>query len=171
MLENGDLKIVNRVGNSRVKVTEKIEFSSNNTYLYKNNFIVTDKNGTLYSIDIKGKVSKTKFNYSEDHGLDATNKTLVTNNENILSIKGKNITLDLGVYTHPVIFYVHDKIYVSVTDIQSQKVYLFDSNAVPIQNFPVFGYSMIDLDDIDNDRKIEFVCKDQENALVLYKIN
>jgi hypothetical protein len=30
---------------------------------------------------------------------------------------------------------------------------------------------MIDLDDIDNDRKIEFVCKDQENALVLYKIN
>jgi C1A family cysteine protease len=135
---------VNRVGNSRVKVTEKIEFSSNNTYLYKNNFIVTDKNGTLYSIDTKGKVSKTKFNYSEDHGLDATNKTLVTNNENILSIKGKNITLDLGVYTHPVIFYVHDKIYVSVTDIQSQKVYLFDSNAVPIQNFPVFGYSMIE---------------------------
>ena len=171
MLENGGLKIMNRVGNSRVKVTEKIDFSSNNTYLYKNNFIVTDKKGTLYSIDTKGNVSKTKLNYSEDHGLDATNKTLVINNENILSIKGKKVTLDLGVYTHPVIFYVHDKIYVSVTDIQSQKVYLFDSNAVPIQNFPVFGYSMIDLDDIDNDRKIEFVCKDQENALVLYKIN
>ena len=171
MLENGDLKIMNRVGNTRVKVTEKINFSSNNTFLYKNNFIVTDKKGTLHSIDTKGKVSKTKFNYSEDHGLDATNKTLVSNNENILSIKGKNVTLDLGVYTHPVIFYVHDKIYISLTDIQNQKVYLFDSNAIPIQNFPVFGYSRIDLDDIDNDRKIEFVCRDQENAIVLYKIN
>jgi len=171
MLENGDLKIMNRVGKPRVKVNEKIDFSSNSTYLYKNNFIVTDKRGTLYSIDTNGKVSKTKFNYSEDHGLDATSKTLVSNNENILSIKGKNVTLDLGVYTHPHIFYVHDKIYVSVTDIQSQKVYLFDSNALPIENFPVFGYSRIDLDDIDNDRKIEFVCKDQENALVLYKIN
>ena len=171
MLENGDLKIMNRVGKSRVKVNEKIDFSSNSTYLYKNNFIATDKKGTLYSIDTKGKISKTKLNYSEDHGIDATMKTLVTNNENILSIKGKNVTLDLGVYTHPHIFYVHDKIYVSVTDIQSQKVYLFDSNALPIENFPVFGYSMIDLDDIDNDRKIEFVCKDQENAIVLYKIN
>lgn len=171
MLENGDLKILNRVGRTRVKVNEKIDFSSNRPYLYKNNFIVTDKTGTLYSIDTKGKISKTKFNYSEDHGLDATIKTLVTINENILSIKGKNVTLDLGVYTHPDIFYIHDKIYVSVTDIQSQKVYLFDSNAQPIENFPVFGYSRIDLDDIDNDRKIEFVCKDQENALVLYKIN
>jgi len=171
MLENGDLKILNRVGNSRVKVAEKIDFSSNPTYLYKDNFIVTDKKGTLYSIDTKGNITKTKLNYSEDHGLAATSKTLVSNNENILSIKGKNVTLDLGVYTHPAIFYVHDKIYISVTDIQSQKVYLFDSNAEPIQNFPVYGYSLIDLEDIDNDRKIEFVCKDQENALVLYKIN
>ncbi|WP_297796935.1 ribonuclease HII [uncultured Eudoraea sp.] len=171
MLENGDLKILNRVGNTRVRVAEKIDFSSNQTYLYKNNFIVTDKKGTLFSIDTKGKITKTKFNYSEDHGLDATSKTLVTNNENILSIKGKDVSLDLGVYTHPAIFYVHDKIYVSVTDIQSQKVYLFDSNAIPFKNFPIYGYSMIDLDDIDNDRKIEFVCKDQENVLVLYKIN
>ncbi|WP_019668779.1 hypothetical protein [Eudoraea adriatica] len=171
MLENGDLKIMNRVGRSRVQVNEKIDFSSNKPYLYNNNFIVTDKTGTLYSIDTKGKISKTKLNYSEDHGLDATIKTLVTTNENILSIKGKNVTLDLGVYTHPDIFYVHDKIYISVTDIQSQKVYLFDSNAQPIENFPVFGYSRIDLDDIDNDRKIEFICKDEENALVLYKIN
>jgi hypothetical protein len=171
MLENGDLKILNRVGNSRVKVAEKIDFSSNRAFLYKDNFIVTDKKGTLYSIDTKGNITKTKLNYTEDHGLAATSRTLVSNNENILSIKGKNVTLDLGVYTHPVIFYVHDKIYISVTDIQSQKVYLFDSNAEPIQNFPVYGYSLIDLDDIDNDRKIEFVCKDQENALVLYKIN
>lgn len=171
MLENGELKILNRVGNSRVKVAEKIDFSYNRAFLYKDNFIVTDKKGTLYSIDTKGNITKTKLNYTEDHGLAATSRTLVSNNENILSIKGKNVTLDLGVYTHPVIFYVHDKIYISVTDIQSQKVYLFDSNAEPIQNFPVYGYSLIDLDDIDNDRKIEFVCKDQENALVLYKIN
>ncbi|MGB3149784.1 MAG: ribonuclease HII, partial [Maribacter sp.] len=120
-LANGTLKILNRVGNVRVKVSEKINFSENDIKLNKNKFTLTTSNGFLYQIDTSGDIQKTNLNLNRDHGMDATSKTLATMNDNILSIRDKKIALDLGVYSRPKIFYLNDKIYVSVTDIQSQK--------------------------------------------------
>ena len=91
--------------------------------------------------------------------------------DNTLNIKGKKVDLEFGVYTQPKIFYINDKIYVAVTDIQNQKIYLYDSQAEPIPNFPVFGMSMIDLLDMDNDNKLELVAKDQENSIIVYALN
>ncbi len=170
-LEDGSLKILDRRGNTRTKMNEKIDFSANEVLLYKNQFVATDKNGMLYQIGTNGKAAKTNLNLNKDHGTDAFGNTLVYMNDNVLSIKGKKLELELGVYTKPKIFYINNKIYVTVTDIQNQKVYLFDSLGVPIANFPVFGTSMIDLQDIDNDQRLELAVKEQENAVVVYKID
>ena len=169
--KNGKLNILSREGKVRIPVKERIDFSDNEVLLYKNKFTLTDKSGTLFVVDEKGGISKTKFNLNEDHGTDATSNTLTTMNDNILTIKGKKVTLDLGVYTQPKIFYLYDKIYVGVTDLQSQQVYLFDSNAKSISNFPVSGGTLPDLSDMDNDRKVELVTREDNNALVVYKIN
>ncbi|NER11740.1 hypothetical protein SAMN06265375_10511 [Muriicola jejuensis] len=170
-LEDGTLKILNRVGDTRVAVNEKIDFSENDVYLYNDKFIVTDKTGTLFSIDTRGKLTNTRFNLAKDHGMDATVKTLCLMNDNELTIKGNKASLDLGVYTKPRIFYVYDKIYVSVTDIQTQRAYLFDSNAIPFTGFPVYANSPIDLSDIDNDRRVEIAAKFEENSLIVYSLN
>ncbi len=170
-LKNNELKILNRIGKSRIKVNQKINFSNNPIKLYKNKFITTDNKGVLYQINEKGSILKTNFNLNEYHGLDATSKTLVFMNDNTLSIKGKKVNLDLGVYSKPQIFYINNKIYISVTDIQNQKIYLFDSNAKSIPNFPVFGNSIIDFEDINRDKKLEFVTKDTDNSLIVYKMN
>jgi hypothetical protein len=170
-LENNTLKIRHRAGQDRVKVSNKINFSDNGIFLYKNKFSLTDKKGVFYQIDTKGKVITTNFNLNPDHGMFATSKTLALMNDNILSIKGKKVELELGVYTKPKIFYIYDKIYVAVTDIQNQKIYLYDSQAKPISNFPVYGSSMIDMVDMDGDKKLEVVAKDQENSIIVYKMN
>jgi len=170
-LEDQTLKILHRTGKDRIKVAEKIDFSNNEAFLYKNKISMTNKKGVLHQIDTNGKLTATNFNLNKDHGMYATSNTLVFMDDNVLSIKGKKVELDLGVYSRPKIFYIHDKIYVSVTDIQSQKIYLFDSQAKPIPNFPVFGNSLIDLTDMDNDKKLELVAKDQENSLIVYKMN
>ncbi|GMN11245.1 hypothetical protein MTsPCn9_20500 [Croceitalea sp. MTPC9] len=170
-LENNTLKIRHRAGQDRIKVSNKIDFSDNDIFLYKNKFSLTDKKGILHQIDTNGKLVATNFNLNQDHGMFATSKTLALMNDNILSIKGKKVELELGVYTLPKIFYIYDKIYVSVTDIQNQKIYLFDSQAKTIPNFPVYGSSLIDMVDMDNDRKLELVAKDQENSLIVYKMN
>lgn len=170
-LEDGSLKIVSRVGDVRTKVSPKIDFSKNEIFIYKNKFTLTDKKGTLYQIDEKGEITKTNLNLSNDHGLFATSKTLAIMNDNILSIRGKKVELELGVYTQPEIFYIYDKIYVAVTDIQHQQVYLYDSQAKPISSLPVHGTSKIELNDVDNDKKLEFVTKENDNTLTLYKVN
>ena len=170
-LENGQLKIRHRAGGERIQVNRNIAFSNNEVFLYKNKFSVTDKKGVLHQVDTRGKLSATNFNLSKDHGMFATSKTLALMDDNILNIKGKKVDLELGVYTPPKIFYINDKIYVSVTDIQNQKIYLYDSQAKPIPNFPVYGTSMIDLLDMDNDKKLELVAKDQENSIIVYAIN
>lgn len=170
-LKNGVLKILNRVGDVRVKVNEKIDFSENEVHLNKDKFTLTDKKGTLYQIDQKGKISRANLNLSNDHGMFATANTLVLMNDNILTIRGKKVELELGVYTKPRIFYINNKIYVSVTDLQSQKVYLFDSQAKIIPNFPVFGNSTIDLADLNNDGILDMAVIGEDDTILTYKLN
>ena len=169
-LENGKLKITNRVGKTRVNVKDKFSFSDNDIKLYQNKFTFTSIDGILYQIDAKGKVSSSNLNLAKDHGMDATSRTLAIMNDNTLQIRNKKVELELGVYSKPTIFYLNDKIYVSVTDIQNQKIYLFDSQAESIPNFPIFGSSAIDMADINGNKQPEFVFKDQENSIKVYKI-
>ncbi len=169
-LDNGQLKITDRVGKTRVPLKDKFSFSDNDIKLYQNKFTFTSIDGNLFQVDTKGEISSTKLNLAKDHGMDATTRTLAIMNDNILKIRDKKIQLELGVYLKPIIFYLNDKIYVSVTDIQNQKIYLFDSQAESIPNFPIFGNSVIDMADINNNKKAELVFKDQENTIQVYKI-
>jgi len=169
-LKDGSLKLLSRVGDVRIQVPEKIDFSDNEVFRYKNKFSVTDKKGVLHQIDLNGKLTKTNFNLSTDHGMAATDNTLVLMNDNILTIKGKKIELELGVYSPPKIFYIYNKIYVSVTDLQNEKTYLFDSQAKPITNFPANGSSNTDLSDIENNKSLQLLVKESGNTLTIYKV-
>ncbi|WP_036156427.1 hypothetical protein [Maribacter forsetii] len=169
-LENGQLKITNRVGKTRVNVKDKFTFSNNEIRLYQNKFTFTSVDGILYQVDSQGKIAASNLSLAKDHGMDATSRTLAIMNDNILQIRSKKVELELGVYSKPTIFYLNDKIYVSVTDIQNQKIYLFDSQAEPIPNFPVFGSSVIDMEDMNSNKKVEFVYKDQDNSIRVFKI-
>lgn len=169
-LADGSLKILNRVGDERIKVSEKIDFSANGVHLYNNKFSVTDKKGVLFQIDDRGNIGRTNLNLAKEHGMDASSRHLAFMNDNMLKIGDKEIELDLSVYSRPKIFFIRDKMYVSVSDIQNQKIYLFDSQGETISNFPVFGTSVIDLSDMDSDKKLEVVAKDMDNSLIVYKI-
>ncbi len=169
--ENGTLNILHRTGKTRIAVNRKIKFSENTIYLHNNKFTTTDKSGTLIQIDQNGKFTSRNLNLEQDHYIDATSKTLVTLSDNILTIKGKKVTLDFGLYTAPRIFYVNNKIYVAITDTQTNRVYVYDSNAVLQPYFPVYGMAGIALDDIDNDKKPEFTVQGDDNAILLYEMN
>lgn len=162
---------LDRTGNIRINPKTISNFSQEAIYVYNNKFITTNTDGNLITIDTKGNSASQNLKLSERHYIDASSKSLVTFSDNKLTIKGKTIELDFGVYTAPKLFYLQDKIYVTITDLQSQKVYLFDSNAKLLPNFPVYSNSPIALDNIDGDRDLEFVTKGENNSVILYKIN
>ena len=165
------LNILNRRGIARVTVKNKLQYSKEAIYNYKNTFTTTTTDGNLVSIDQSGNVKTKPLQLTDDHSITATSKTLVTLKDNELTVKGKSIDLDFATYSKPQLFYINDKIYVSVTDLQSQKVLLFDSQAKSVANFPVYGNSAIDLNNIDKDRSLEFVTKGENNSILVYEIN
>ncbi len=165
------LYILDRIGKVRVTPKTSTSFSSEPVFYYDEKFTTTSLNGDLIVMDTNGDISSLNLNLTEKHHMDASSKTLVTQSENKLNIKGKTIELDFGSYTAPKLFYINDKIYVSITDLQSHKVYLYDSQGDLIQNFPVYGNSVITLDAIDKDRNLEFVVKGENNSIILYEIH
>ncbi|MFK2818481.1 ribonuclease HII [Flavobacteriaceae sp. LMIT009] len=166
-----EMKILNRRGQSRINVGETADYSGNEIFRYNNTFTTTSTNGELIQVNSKGNLSMQALNLTNDHAIDATSKTLVAISENKLTIKQRTQELDFGNYTAPKIFYLNDKIYVALTDLQAQKVYLFDSQSKSITNFPVYGNSIIDLANIDGDNNLEFVTKGESNSIIVYQKN
>lgn len=166
-----NLKILNRQGDIRIDVKDKINFSGNDIYLYQNKFSTSNTLGQLVQVDTKGKISKENLNLTENHKISTTSKTLVSMRENRLQIKSRTLDLDYGDYTAPRIFYLNDKIYVSTTDKQAKKVYLFDSQAKPIPNFPVFGTASATLEKLDNDNSLELITQSDDKTIIVYKLH
>jgi len=165
----GKLHILSRQGNSRISVKEKIDFSENEWFLNENQFVSTTADGKLIRVDEQGKIKKEALTANNNLFLKASENVLVTLSENILNIDKKVVTLDFGLYTAPKIFEVNGKTYISVTDTQANRVYLFDENAELLPNFPVYGTSAIDLNNIDSGNNLELVVKGEENTVLVYK--
>ncbi|RNC87616.1 MAG: hypothetical protein ED556_00020 [Winogradskyella sp.] len=165
------LEILNRQGQERIKVQGDISFSNNSIFKYKNTFTTLNKNGALVQVDTRGRISNKNIGLEGDSKLNTTSKTLVALDENRLKIKSNIIDLDFGNYTDPNLFYLNDKIYVSVTDLQSKKVFLYDSQSKPIKNFPVFGVASAELVDLDNKKKLKLITQTDSKTILVYNLN
>lgn len=170
-VEGETLEILNRQGQTRINVTNKIKFSNNPIFEYQNKFTTTNTLGQLVQVDTKGKVVTKALGLAENHSIESTSKTLVSLSENKLNIRNRSIDLDYGQYTKPRIFYINDKIYVTVSDKQAKKVYLFDSQAKSIPNFPVFGISSAELQNLDKNKDLELITKSDSKTVTVYKLN
>lgn len=168
--ENGTLHLLHRTGKKRIDVNGKISFSGNRMFLYQNKFTTTNSAGDLIQVDERGRLNKIQLGLAKDHGIDATSKTLATLSDNILTVKHNKYELDYGIYTSPEIFYINNKIYVALTDRQARNVYLFDSNALLIGNFPVYGTSAMDMADMDGNGNLGFVTQGEKDKIVLYEM-
>ena len=169
-LENGQLKILNRVGDTRVRVAGTFDFSDNEIYLFRDTFTFTDRAGNLISVEPSGKISRSALKLNPDHGLYATSRTLALMNDNLLQVRGNQAELELGLYTAPRIFFLNDIIYVAVTDLQSKQLYLFRSDASALPGFPVEAEGLPDMADADGDRNPELAVRFRDSTLAVYRI-
>ncbi len=165
-----NLNILTRRGKPRVTPKTKLKYDDQAVFNYNGTFVTVTKEGKLATIDRNGNVNVSSL-LGENTNLLTTTKTLVAQNENKLKIKNNIVDLDFATYTKPKLFYIRNKIYVSITNLQSQKVLLFDSLGKSLPNFPVYGNSTIELDNIDRDKNLEFITKGESNTILVYEIN
>ncbi len=165
------LHILNRTGKTRVTPKNNYNYSKQEVYIYNNKFTTTSENGSLVTIDQSGNTASENIDLNSEHYITSTNKSLVALSENILRIRNNTIELDFGNYTAPKIFLINNKLYITITDLQTQKVFIFDSQATLQSNFPIYATSQIDFDNADKDKALEFVTKGESNNVILYQIN
>jgi len=170
-LENGDIKILNRRGEDRIIVNEKVQFSKNNFYSYLDFFTTSDSQGNLIQIDTNGNFNRVKLDLSSENYINILNDNLVYISNNILSIKGIKVKLPTGRYSKPKIFSSNRGLLVGTTDLSEDKIYLYDDKGNLISGFPLKGNSSVDLNDSDTDGKLEVISKIDDYSIVSYEIN
>lgn len=168
--KSGELHILNRVGHTRIPIKKKIDFSKNAWYDYQNKFTSVDDTGKLIQIDQSGKIKQQNLNLAENSAFISNGNLAVTFSENTLTIGNQKTELDFGLYTPPELFKIYKKTYVSVTDTQSKKVYLFDAQGKLLPGFPVYGNSATSLSANGNKKKLQLLTKGDQNNVLVYKV-
>ncbi|SDB54883.1 hypothetical protein SAMN03097699_2062 [Flavobacteriaceae bacterium MAR_2010_188] len=169
--EGDGIRMLSRTGGDRINVSTNFNYSDNELYELDDKFSFTDRTGNLVQIDQNGGITKQDLKIAETHKFVSTSRTAVYLSDNLLKIRTNSVELDFGNYTDPRIFYINDKIYVTITDLQTNKVYLFDSQVKPISGFPVYGSSSIDIGKIDKDTNLEIIVKSGSNGILIYQLN
>ena len=168
--ESGKLNILSRQGNIRIPIKENISFSENEWFGYDNKFVSTAPKDELIEITQGGNISRKDLGLAANNRIIASDKHLVYLNENQLSIDGKMINLDFGLYTDPQLFEFEKRSFIAITDTQTQKVYVFRENSELLPGFPVYGNSAVDIANADLDSRLEMIVKGEENEILLYKL-
>jgi len=167
---NTGAHFLNRTGKKRVKPKQNLIKTSQEWFWYNNAFTSLNEDNTITQIKTDNTVSYAPAKLKlKGANTAATSKTWVSLADNNLSIKKNVIELEFGRYTPPEIFYIKNKIYVTTTNIDNKKVYLFDSNAKSIKGFPVFGTSSADINNVDKDANLELVVKGDQNSILYYE--
>lgn len=169
-LTNGSLLIKSRVGKDRIKINQSFDFGSIAPYNEDGNFVVIDAQYTKYSISQSGAITSKALGVAEEFSIELLGKSKVSLDENLLRINGRLYELPYGVYSAPRIFQLGRTQYFTVTDLQEQKVYVFNSDADLIPNFPIYGSGPAVLGDANKNRRTNILVPGDQNTILLYEL-
>jgi hypothetical protein len=167
--ENGTLNILNRVGATRIKVGKKFDFSDIPIAEEANHFVVITKDNRKESIDQNGKITSQQLEVSEAYYFSVNGSTKVTLDDNKLRINGKLVELPFGIYSKPSTF-LNRETYISVTETQENKVFVFNKAGILLPGFPVYGTSSIDMGASSQKGKTIFVVQGSSKEVLLYSL-
>ena len=168
--ENGKLNILSRIGKPRVTVSKTFDFSNTPITLEKSKLVVINKDNSKNSIGLDGKTITNKLKVTSYH-FTVKGKTKVTLDDNLMRINGVLIELPFGIYTAPTISIVNRKTYISITETQENKVYVYNKSGNLLSGFPVYGTSIIDLGDLTKNGKTNFLVKGAAKNIIVYEIH
>ncbi len=170
--ENGKLNILHRTGKIRVGVNSKFDFGESQIYSEDADFVFLTSKDHKISIDQSGKVSSQNLGSSSKNVVwELSGNTKVTLDDNILRINNQKVELPFGLYTTPKISLSNRRILISITDLQQQRTYVYNSLGELLSNFPVYGTSSMELGDATNNGRPNGVVMGGSKEVVLYEVN
>ncbi|MFI8377199.1 hypothetical protein [Leeuwenhoekiella sp. NPDC079379] len=170
-LEDGSLNILDRRGNNRITINQKFKFSGYPISIKNGNFILFEADGTQIAISESGKITTKKNKLSSGFLYDNLGSVEAALFENKLVINGHEKELELGIYKGLKVIRFEKKYYVVLTDLQTNKIYLFNTEGILLPNFPVYGSSNANAGSLNSTAKMGLVTKGESNSVIIYQIN
>jgi hypothetical protein len=168
--ENGTLNLLSRRGKSRINVAKKFKFSKTPIAKEGSNFVVITGDNKKESISQSGEVTSLSLDVSANYSFSIRGTTKVTLDDNLLRINGKLVELPFGIYTKPQLFFANRTTYISITETQENKVYVYDSAGSLINGFPVFGTSAASITESSKKGGLKIVVRGEKNEIIEYSL-
>jgi hypothetical protein len=162
---------LSRVGKPRISISKNFNFSEIPIAEEDNTFVVITKENTKERISEDGKITSQKLDVGSNYWFTINGKTKVTMDDNKLRINGKLAELPLGVYSRPNIVNVKLNSYITITETQEKKVYVFDKNGDILNGFPIYGTSAASFGDGNGKNAKSLVVKGDADSIILYSSN
>ena len=163
----GKLYLLNRRGETRIKVSEEFKISRNRWGTLNRKFVNIDDNDQLLSIDLSGKLKTGKMDLPEHILSNIKYGILAAVASNTLLINKKIIELDLGTYSRPQIYKSGKQIYIFIANTDDNKIYAFDKSGQSLSNFPIIGQQVLDFKSIKHTHYL--LVYDSAHNLIVYK--
>jgi len=141
---DGHLYLLNRRGETRLKVSQKFETTRNLWGVYKQKFVNIDDSDHLIAIGLSGQVKTSKLDLGNQILSQIKFHTLAAVAGNNLLINKKLITLDLGNYSRPAIYKFKNSVLIFIANIDNNRIYAFDQQGLMLHNFPIIGQQILD---------------------------
>ncbi len=168
--ENGKLNLLSRVGKSRIEVSKNFKFSKNPIEKEGESFVVITEDKKKETISGNGKVTSKVLSVSGNYSFSVKGNTKVTLDDNLLRINGKLVELPFGVYKQPELFFANKTSYISITETQESKVYVYDTAGSLLSGFPVFGTSSAAIAAFTKKEGLHIVVRGDDKEVLLYKM-
>ena len=167
--ENGTLSIRSRTGKVRVKVSEKLNLTGAPILKTRTNFVLVTKDNEQVTISQSGKISRKKININNENCLKIIKENTISLWDNHLRINSKHIELPFGIYTSPRVYYANKKGYVTTTETQEKKTYLYSLDGELLKGFPVYGASSGEV--IAFKKNVFVLTKEDDTKCIVYQTN
>ncbi|HLS11573.1 MAG TPA: hypothetical protein VK050_05385, partial [Flavobacteriaceae bacterium] len=166
--ENGKLQIRNRRGQNRLSVEGKYNIKTQPVEIERGGFVFytndLEKINVSTSGDINKQTLKEPFYKTTKHGVTAFMQA-----QN-LRINQTEIELPFGLYTDPSIYRVGNQTYVTLTDTQESRVYVYDAKGELLQGFPVYGKAKAFIADASRNGRPNLIVETDDQILTQYSV-
>ena len=166
-LADGSLKILNRRGDTRLPISNQFDFSTNDLYSYQGHFIFSDQKGNLHRINQQGTDTIERI-FNPNHYFDIHQGEFVVLDENQLQFRDQVYNLPFGNYAGVMLIRSGNRIFITTTDKENHKIYVFDEALNLLEQFPVFGSSIAQVEDLNKDGVLELISLDGPDGILVY---
>lgn len=166
--ENGKLQIRDRRGKNRVTVAGKYDIKPQPVEIERGGFVFYTNDKEKINVSTSGSLSKQKLNddfyKTTKHGVTAFIQA------QSLRINQTEMELPFGLYTNPEIYRVGNQTYITLTDMQENKVYVYNAQGTLLQGFPVYGKAVAFLADANRNGKPNVIVQTEDDQLTQYNV-